>query len=175
MPVDPGEHVVRATAPGYLPWEQRVRAVAPSAAAPAPPPAEVRVPGLTVDPAATPAPRKHWTVQRIVGASLVGVGVGGSATALGLALAAKSRYDSAVRDLCESPTACTEDGVREQTSAIRMADQATVVLIASGAAAAIGVVLYLTSPSPRASAPRSLQVTPLAAPGFAGAVFGGRF
>ena len=93
VPIDPGPHVVRATASGRVPWEARVELVASktervvvpaldSEPPPAPPPPKVQeppppppAPVAVVAPAPPPPQRAtRANTRRIVGWSLVGVG-----------------------------------------------------------------------------------------------------
>ena len=53
---------------------------------------------------------------------------------------------------CPTDSTCTPEGVASTTSALHAATASTVAFIAGGALAAVGLVVYLTSPS---DAPRS--------------------
>jgi hypothetical protein len=79
------------------------------------------------------------------GAGVAALGVGGV-----MALVAKSSYDAASG--CAARTCSTPDGVATTNSARTLGDAATVVLIAGGAVAAGGIVLWLTAPKGKASA-----------------------
>lgn len=86
----------------------------------------------------------RWVGLGIVGAGVVAIGVGG-----GLALGAKSQYDS-VAAQCPSQ-GCTQAGFDTRNDARSRADVATVVMVVGAAVAASGVVLWLLEPSQRAS------------------------
>jgi hypothetical protein len=129
----------------------RAAEVAP---APSPPPAApVAPPPSTVVTPPPPAPSAssaggdnpmRWVGLAIAGAGIVGVGVGG-----GLALGAKSQYDS-VAAQCPAQ-GCTQAGYDTRNDARSRADVATVVMVVGAAVAAGGVVLWLLEPSQRMS------------------------
>jgi hypothetical protein len=86
----------------------------------------------------------RWVGLAIAGAGVVAVGVGG-----GLALGAKSQYDS-VASQCPAQ-GCTQAGYDTRNDARSRADVATVVMVVGAAVAAGGVVLWLLEPSQRTS------------------------
>ena len=136
--------------------QNRAAEVAP---APSPPPAApvATAPSTVVAP---PPPPPHasssssssaggdnpmrWVGLAIAGAGVVAVGVGG-----GLALGAKSQYDS-VASQCPAQ-GCTQAGYDTRNDARSRADVATVVMVVGAAVAAGGVVLWLLEPSQRTS------------------------
>ena len=146
VPVDPGDHVLRATAPGKTPWTQRVRVDGP-------PVVEVTVPPLADAPKgdeprrveATPEPvgRTQRTIGLVVGGiGVVGVGVGAT-----LGLFAKSTYDSSNADgHCLADNRCDATGLARRADAGSMATAASVVFVAGIGAIAGGAILFFTAP-----------------------------
>jgi tetratricopeptide (TPR) repeat protein len=153
VPVDPGPHVVEASAPGKAPWRTTLDVpksptsttveIPKLADAGAPPPASA-ADGTA---AARSPPRGDGIgAQKIValavgGVGLVGVGVG---TYFGLRAA---RLHSESQDHCPLPDACDPLGVSKNRDAGQAADVATIAVVAGAAALAAGVVLWLTAPS----------------------------
>jgi hypothetical protein len=152
MPVDPGEHVIEATAPGKVAWRATVK-VGPDAdkqiatvpelaplpkAAPAPPSS------ASPPPAAPPARDTSsggkanipaWTA---VGVGVVGVGLG---TYFGLTALSKKHQSDA---LCPTDATCQSGGADLATKAGKNADLATATFIVGGVGLALGVVLFVT-------------------------------
>jgi len=128
----PGTPVVASTAPSPPP---------------APPPTAPLPPRSTAEGPATSASAGHpmrWIGLAVAGAGVVTIAVGG-----GLALGAKSQYDSVAN---ECPAAgCSVDGYDVRTSARSRADVATVVMGVGAAAVAGGVLLWLLEPRRTAS------------------------
>jgi tetratricopeptide (TPR) repeat protein len=165
MPVDPGEHLVEASAPGRKPWAARVT-ISPSGVS------ALDVPPL--DPAPAPASYESQAPEdpgrpgrRLAGYLTGGVGVAALGVGVGFALRANGlRNDS--DELCEG--FCSQRGVDLNEQAQTSADVATVALAAGAAATAAGLYLVLTSgPKARVRAGTS------AGPGFRGVVLGGEF
>lgn len=160
MPVDGGEHVVRATAPGKLPFSVTVVIGAESDArtvevpafspAPAPQPAApiTSVPALVPLLAGAPAPsgvghspevtRRRWIAWTIGAAGLVQWGVAGY---FGLQ-AFRKHADS--NSACPN-NECTSPGVVLNTESGRAADISTVLTITGLATVATSVYLLVTS------------------------------
>lgn len=162
MPVDPGVHLIQASAPGKRPWTARIE-VAPKG-----PTATITVPALedgggTSDEDEIDAGRPRRTLALVVGgAGLVTAGV-----ATALAIAARSKFDES-SELCNGDR-CTQRGVDIRESAVARADVATVVFGVGLAAIAGGGALWLTAPSSTKRA--SLRLTPT----LGGALVQGRF
>lgn len=118
--------------------------------------------------------------RRILGLSLAAAGVVSFGVASYLTLDARSDYNSAIDDHCfGSKSTCTADGVRITGDARSRANLGTVFALVGVAAAAGGVVLYLTAPSGSSSArteraTEALYIAPVLGDG-AGVVFGGRY
>lgn len=145
--VDPGDHVVRASAPGYRAWETKV-AVGVNAGHFA-----VTVPSLELGTSAlrpSPADKEReeagaW--QRgigigVGGLGLIGFGVG---TYFGLSAIAKNgRADTRCIDLD-----CDAEGVRIGDEAQDHATVSTIAFVAGAALVIGGVILVLTAPRSR--------------------------
>ncbi|MBL8613773.1 MAG: hypothetical protein JNL38_40915 [Myxococcales bacterium] len=152
LPMDPGRHVLRATAPGRAPWQATVDVARAT-------PATVEVPLLprAASPTAPPpreAPREGGT-QRAIGLGLVGVGAIGVGVGAYFGLAAKSRSDDAASHCAGS--ACDATGLELRDSARSRADVATVAFLAGGLTLVIGAAVWLLAPSGKA-APQSAML-----------------
>jgi hypothetical protein len=165
IPVDPGAHVVRATAKAKLPWEGKLTVAAgpstaafavPSlAAAPVPPPLVLGPASSSSSPSGdamsandlpsrTPPPRT--LAYASAGAAVVALVVGGVTG--GLAISSQSRAD---RD-CTGTVCRTPEGLDANDRAHTFATVSTIGLVAGGALALTSVVLFLVSPRSSASA-----------------------
>ena len=151
VPVDGGDHVIEARAPGHETWTTHVKAPAKSAAL------TVNVAVLTKS--ATPTkvepvipkrePEKPATkggTQRTLGVIVGAVGVVGLGLGGGFALNAMSKHKTAKEDCSPDETRCGTRGLADYDSANESADIATIAFIAGGALLLGGVVLYLTAP-----------------------------
>jgi hypothetical protein len=180
IPVDPGVHVVVATAPRKKPFSAKVDVSAkqtdarvmvtledePQVVAPLPPaPASAVAPLPNTPPPAFPIPEETGgSAQRTIGivvgvAGLAGLGVGG-----GFGLLAKSKNDQALQN-CRTATLCNSTGLSLTDDAKSAATVSTVAFIAGGALVAGGFVLWLTAPR---SSRTGMRVSP-----FVGASTGG--
>lgn len=161
IPVDPGSHVVDASAPGKAPWHADVRVdtagalgritVPPLAEGP---PSASGGDGMEADPGRT---------QRVVGlvvggAGLVGVGVGAV-----FGLQAISKYDQS-EPFCTG-NVCKREGLDLRDASSRAGNNATLAFVAGGVATALGVVLYFTAPSRRPAAHGAFRLIPAPALG----------
>jgi hypothetical protein len=167
IPVDPGKHKVAASAKGFAEWSteidvqgkgKTITVIVPELSKPevvADPkpedvtPTEPEPDGIKPVPA-TPdeGPGGPAPIQRNLGIGLIvggGVGVGIGSW---LALSAKSQYDDAHAPGggCDAQTHCSAAGYEAVDAAHSKAAIATVVFVASGVAAATGIVLVLTAP-----------------------------
>jgi hypothetical protein len=169
IPVDPGEHRVRASAPGRKTWEQTVLAegegkstsveipvLAEVAVPPRAPLAKTRrTPADSTRIEATPLPDRSGTTQRTLAFVAGGVGI----AALGLtgyfAWRANDKDDQSRAD-CDSddPNSCGDRGQELRADAQRAGNLATVFGIVGGVALTGAVVLYVTAPRPSESARR---------------------
>lgn len=135
VPVDPGAHVVVASAPGKKPWTTSVDIPKGESGAVH----TVQVPALED----APAPPVVGHSQRVAGVVVGSIGLASFATSAGLALGAKSVWSDA--EAC-TRSACDDDARAEGARAGRLADAATGMLITGAVVLAVGVALYFTAP-----------------------------
>lgn len=176
IPVDPGEHVVTASAPGHLPWSSRVpvtekntvtveipRLAASAAKPPLPPPGATAAPAAAASSAPPPSPPSpppedpRAQARSRTGYVMVITGAAALAFGTGYALTAMSRRDESDR-LCVG--GCTPDGVTANDSAKKAADTATAFFAVGLVAAGLGAYLVLTPPA----APQTARLVPTASP-----------
>jgi len=153
VPVDPGEHVVEAAAPGRKPWRTSVVLAGDGTSV------TVTVPLLAPDREATAAPigpaqaplppRSEATTrgkgQRTAGLVTAGVGLLSLGVAGVFALQTRSKVSDA-EAWCDGANCWDPRGVDLHDQAKGTADLATVFGIVGAAAVAGGAVLYLTAP-----------------------------
>ncbi|HEX7605281.1 MAG TPA: hypothetical protein VF348_01125, partial [Usitatibacter sp.] len=156
IPIDPGEHVVRATAPGRQPFtapvgiskESEARTVEipvlqPSAASVVTPPPSISsprvaptlVPGVARAPEA-PGPRFRWAAIGTAGVG--GVLLGGAGYALVAALAKKEASKSG----CSADNLCNAAGQQDRRDAVSRGNLATILSLGGGVLVATGATLF---------------------------------
>ncbi len=163
IPADAGLHTIEAKAPGRKSWSQTITLSDGAATARVTVP---DLPPLPVEPAAPPAPPAvasahpdeappstreggSGSALRVVAfgtgvAGLAGLGVG---TVFGLL--SMSNHDTAQRQCpAQKPTFCTPAGSQSWTDAVNDGNISTLAFIVGGAAAALGVTLWLVAPAP---------------------------
>jgi hypothetical protein len=178
-PVDPGKHVVKATAPGFYPGETTF-AVAEGAAEtvtlelkPDGTPQIVAPPtsGEVVAPPSSPPPPPDGT-RRMLG--LIGIGLGGAgivmgAIAGGVAVAKHGQLATACPGgRCVIGVAGSDGLPSELSGYVTASNVSTTGLVLGGVLGVTGAILFATAPGTRA-----LAVTPVVGLGYAGAL--GRF
>jgi len=150
VPVDPGKHVLRASAPSRTPWESELTALAgktaevvvpelvdptPRSRAPAPPP-------VTAD---APPPRTQRTIALVTG----GVGVAGlvvGAVAGAVALSGRSDAERQCPEATYHFRCPTQAGADAWSSAASAGTVSTIGFIAGGILLAGATTLWLTAP-----------------------------
>ncbi|HEY1955000.1 MAG TPA: hypothetical protein VGH28_05295 [Polyangiaceae bacterium] len=158
MPVDPGHHMIDATAPGKLPFHQEVDVGARGAQSnvtvkldPAPvatvqhPEEHPTTGATTTEPALRDTGRGNG--MRIAGLTVLGVGVAGvivGGVFGGLAIGKKN--DAAGMCLPDF-SKCTSAGKAVVDDGLTFANVSTVAFIAGGVLAAVGLVVFLVAPS----------------------------
>lgn len=173
LPVDPGEHVVEASADGKTTFrrtvlvrregETQVVTIAPLADAPqlvAVGTTTLTSGALTADPRSAERESDGRT-QRVIGLVLAGAGVAVAGTGAWFGVEALEQRDAA-RALCPSSPCTDRAGVEENERAKQAATLSTISLAAGGAAALLGAIVFFTAPS------RTPRVGLAAAPGYAG-------
>ena len=166
MPIDPGDHILRALVPGAAPvqvtfsvvekQQQKVDLVVPRAGH-APEPAKV-VPATPPPPVAPPPPPRpsQWQLPAALVAG--GVGVAGLATGVITGLMAGSRYSKAQRECPDH--ACIEGGEGWDTvqSFRTLRTVSTVGYIIGGVGLAAGTTFFLLAPARATNAARTGSV-----------------
>ncbi len=182
-PVDPGPHVITATAPGKREMRQTLDAqgegkivpfdLQPLADAPATPPPGPKPAGPITPPVKDTAPPPSSSLKTI-GIVTGGVGVAGLLTGSVLGLIARGKWADAScpNNIC--PTQAQQD---DAVAAKGLANGATYAFIAGGVLAAAGVALVIAAPSSAApaKATATLRLAPQAGLGAAGLTLGGEF
>jgi hypothetical protein len=187
-PIDPGLHVIEASAPKKTAWSSQVE-IGPAASITVDvpvlgeptryPEAPVRkpVPVAPVVKPPTPAPLSApvadegadpGSTRRYLGLGVAGVGVVGLVVGTVEALHAKSLWSDAKNESCDDSGKCTTQAGVDMTNSARSAGTLATVAIGVGAAAvAGGLILYFTAPHAEEKS-ASVQVVPsLASDGFA--------
>lgn len=163
--IDPGKHVVAATASGFAPSEQVVElaegksdtvtvTLQPGAA-------PTTTSSASVAPTASAAPPTGPSPWRTVGLVTAGVGVLAVAGGVFTGLSADSKFSKLEAD-CPVRSSCNLPDLAQRKSDIRTLETATnVLLIGGGILAIAGLTTFLVAPGRRAAAPAvSLQLSP---------------
>jgi serine/threonine-protein kinase len=154
IPVDPGQHTIRASAPGKQTWQtvldvkaegDAAAVVAPlldaasaPPAAPAPPPADSGVEAQS--------DTDSGGSRRVIGLVVGGAGVVGLGVSAVFGLVSKSKHDDAGKH-CDSDTNhCDATGVSLRDDARQAGTISTIVFLVGATALATGAVLYFTAP-----------------------------
>lgn len=191
FPVDPGAVTIEVTAPGKR-AEKRVVTVAgpgttpvkidvpepaPEASAPAQPPRAAPLPPAAAPAPPPPPPPAPASTQKIAGLALGGLGIAGIGAGVVLGLVAKGNYDDAFAQqhcsdsgghiLCDSTSGI--DGART------LGTVATVTFFGGVGLAALGTILFATSPSSAPAERASLVPSVALAPGGGAMMWRGRF
>jgi hypothetical protein len=166
VPIDPGDHQIRATAPGRKTWLSTVRVLAPGTAStltiPVLEAAQREAPAAASSAPAGPergAATGAGDGQRTIGLIVAGLGVVGVGIGTAFGLSASSTYDASNNGHCAG-NQCDQTGLDDRSSASTKAAISTVAFGVGGAAIVGGLVLYLVAP--RAS---SVSVAPVMGPG----------
>lgn len=141
LPVDPGKHIVEATAPGRNPWKAEVETVGTGGTV------TVQVP-LLVDgkagPAVVPEEDPH-APRRYVGLAIGGLGIAALATGAVLGGLASSKWTDAKENHCRTPKLCDAEGVALASDALTFANASTGLFIGGAILTGVGVTLFATS------------------------------
>ena len=179
--VDPGKHVIEASAPRKLPFHTEVTVDDAHKNV------EVKVEKLTDAPMAWARTTQPQIVEKVVevpssmtplrigGLVLGSLGVASVIVGSVLGLVANDKYQTALKNDCGGdPNACTPVGVTNGANAHDLANVATGLFVGGLVAVAGGVTLFIVgAPSRPSSTQSALRVLPL--PGGAAASFGGTF
>ncbi|MBI5535312.1 MAG: hypothetical protein HY898_21470 [Deltaproteobacteria bacterium] len=189
LPVDAGQHVIEAMAPGKKSWRTELKVEGDKASVsaqipqledePAPaPPVRGTTPSATPirpDSGAEPGPGGGWSTQRKIAIVSGGVGVVSLAVSGVLGLSARSKWQDA-QDRCPGGHCTTQADVDLGSDARSSANLSTVFFGVGLAGLAAGAVLWLTSPDGKEQArATSLSLTPHTGPGLTGLSLRGGF
>ena len=156
-PVDPGEHVVEAAAPGKLPWIHSIEIVkegsqvvdVPELEDAPPEPEEERPPAVKATPAvpppSPPIEQPALNGQQLIALGVGGVGVVGAVVGSIFGLSAISARDDS-DSLCSTRNVCTEEGIERRDDALSHAAVSTIAFGISLAALGGAAALWFTSP-----------------------------
>jgi hypothetical protein len=161
IPVDPGEHVIEATAPGKKPWSSKIQVGSDAAKVAvdipkleahggdtAPPP--VAAPATTTTTVSGPPadkPASSWSGQKTAAVVTAGAGVVGIGIGAFFGLQASSKWDDAKAACTSYPKGCDNHAADLGKTAKENATISNIGFIAGGALLAAGAVLYFTAPS----------------------------
>ncbi|MBX3193420.1 MAG: hypothetical protein KF819_40940 [Labilithrix sp.] len=153
IPVDPGEQVIAASAPGRAPWELRTEVRGASSTVSVPvleelPAIDVTPPPIAPVDAGPAAPASWWTPARTAGVAVGAAGLVAVITGSILGLAANGAYGDARAQCTDGVRGCPAEAVRDSESAYGLATGATVAWVIGGLAVAGGAALVFLSPSP---------------------------
>jgi hypothetical protein len=138
VPVDPGAHLITASARGKTPWEKWLDVREEGAVY------RVTIPALRDAPRAS---ARAGTGQRALGFVVGGLGLGGLALGAALgALALDHNADSKNFCLPESPNRCASEGIALRDSAIAYGNGSTAALALGAALVVSGVIVVVTAP-----------------------------
>jgi len=196
LPVDPGEHVIRATAPGCQEWSRPLSVgMEPGHQTVTIPPLEKEAPPAPEPPAAPPAaapprpappapePPPAEADEPASTGTMAGYVVGGAGlvlTGLGVwaGLSARSTYASA-EDMCRTHRDCSPGAMEERDAAEFEANLSNAAVGLGLIGVATGVLLLFTEPRegapPSQQSSSALRFYPQVAADGVGAALGGRF
>lgn len=182
-PLDPGDHVITAKAPGKEAWSQTVTIATESDAQKIIVPALMDLPLPAASPAAEPLAEKQPGSQpffngsplQTIGLVTAGVGVAGLAASAVFGLRASSlNSESNENGHCTDATGCDDVGFSKREDARSAAGTATIFLIAGAGLTATGATLFIIGSSKPKQTAR-LDATPIIGPGVAAMSLRGRF
>jgi hypothetical protein len=185
IPVDPGAHVIEATAPKKRPFSANVSVAAkqtdaqvvvtladddspkPVAAAEPSPVESHPAPLVTPGPEQPAAAKSGWSGQKTVALVVTGAGLVGVALGTVFGLDAKSKNDQALEPQnCRTTMYCTQNGLSLTDDAKSAALASTIAFGAGAAALVAGAVLWFTAPSGASNV--GLRATPVVAQRYQG-------
>jgi hypothetical protein len=150
VPVDPGEHQVRARAPGHRSWWRTVSMQKPGETI------EITVPRLEPLRAEAPPPVRRkkppepdpraW--QMPLGIAAFAVGAATLIAGVAVGAAAKVKADAAD---CDADDFCSPQGLADRDDAVVLGNIGTGVGVAGAVIAAVGLTVWLTAPAPKSA------------------------
>ncbi len=167
IPVDPGKHVITASAAGKEPWETTVSldqqgatvtvevpllgpkkgGVAPPPNQPPPKPNDKVEPPKVEPPPAAPDTSSPRPWQLPLGGVLLGVGAVGMGLGIGFGVMAKGTFnESNEKGYCNAEDQCTAQGLTLREDAVQKGNIGTGVFIAGAVLGAAGIIVMITAP-----------------------------
>ena len=148
MPVDPGEHLIEAKAPGKLPWRKKVKLEGDAEQL------EVTLPPLRDAPVEETPPEEATPegndsdAQRVGGFVSGAVGIVGVGLGVAFGVLAMTKQDDSLA-FCEAndDNRCTADGVALRDDALTFAHVSTAGFVVGGVGVVLGIILVATAPS----------------------------
>lgn len=155
IPVDPGEHVVIASAEGYLPTQTKV--VTPAHAVQQ----TVQIPKLALDPKGKPGEETpgRGNTQRIVGLTLASTGAAALIVGGIFGVTAKSAYDKSDPH-CDDRDVCSPTGIDARNDGFTQATTSTILVAAGLGLVGAGAVVFFTAPHSRSKSGARTTTTP---------------
>jgi hypothetical protein len=179
VPIDPGEHLIEASAPGKQPWSKKLSIGAEHDTQ------NVEVPALVAEPAAPAmAPVADSSGNgastgpplRTLGLAVGGAGVVGLGLGIGFGLHAQALNRQSNEDgHCNAQNQCDAVGGQKRDDAKSAATIATVGFVAGGVLAAAGVTLFVLGAHRRQSSATVVEATPVVGQRDVGLLLRGRF
>lgn len=190
LPADVGEHVVEASAPGYVTWSGKItitkdgetqslvvpplekEKVAPKPEPPKPDP--VKPPPVVPPPPVDDG--SSYRTQRAIGLTVGVIGVVGLASGTTFGLLARSKWNGA-KDDCPGNVCKTQSAQDDAERAKTFANVSTVSFGVGVVGLVSGLVLFFTAPEPKPGDAKAafVQVAPSVGAGSVGVVVGGAF
>jgi hypothetical protein len=178
IPVDPGSHLIEATAPNARKWSTTTNVETGGANA------TVSVPLLEIEkavvtpppPVVAPAPKSNG--QRIAGVVIAGFGVAGIAVGSVFGVEALTKNNQALESQnCPTSSLCNANGISLTSDAKTFATVSTVGFIAGAGLVAVGAVVFFTAPRNKTEStkPSALELAPVVSPGTYGMALGGKW
>ncbi len=176
--VDPGTHLIEASAPGYKHWESKV---------------DVGTDGATASVNVGPLEKEEtkvqekiverrvevssWTPLKITGLVIAGVGVVGLGVGGAFGVLAKGSLDDSNNVHCDATNHCDPQGLALRSDAQSSALLSTISFIGGGVLVAGGLLMFFLAPKPTAeTAPAAaIKLVPALSPSFSGMAAVGSF
>ncbi len=147
LPVDPGDHVLKAEAPGHEDWDKELAIpVGPATTS-------VSIPALVPTKAAVPAPvvvTSGLNDNQVIGYTLGALGLAGLTIGTIFGIIATLETNAADKKCINE--FCTQEGLDGHDRALAFAHISTISFAVGGAGLGVGLILVLTAPDPVAEA-----------------------
>jgi hypothetical protein len=180
-PVDPGDHVIEATAPGKRPWSTTVTIGAAADSKTVKVVLEDSSSSQTADAgkgsvAMEATSASNLPSTKLIAISLAGAGVLALGASTYFALHASSlNSDSKSDGHCDANNACDATGFGKRNDAVTASTDATIALVAGGLLTGAGATLFFLSHDKTRSDSAAIELTPSIGPGRATMLVRGSF